>query len=57
MYFIKSLFVYKWIEFINVSSIFKDSSVISSVSYLFWNKESSIICYKYNKLSREQGKY
>ena len=37
-------------EFINLPSIFKDKSVISSITtFFFWNKESPIICYKYNK--------
>ena len=47
--FIKIQFVNKWIEFINLPSIFKDKSVISSIPTYFENKESPIICYKYNK--------
>ena len=39
----------KGIEFINLPSIFKDKSVISSIPIYFENKESPIICYKYNK--------
>ena len=39
----------KRIEFINLPSIFKDKSVISSIPSYFENKESPIICYKYNK--------
>ena len=48
-HFIKIQFVNKGIEFINLSSIFKDKSVISSIPTYFENKESPIICYKYNK--------
>ena len=46
---IKVQFVNKGIEFINLASIFKDKSVISSIPTCFENKESPIICYKYNK--------
>ena len=48
-HFIKIQFVNKGIEFINLPSIFKDKSVISSIPTHFENKESPIICYKYNK--------
>ena len=48
-HFIKIQFVNKGIEFINLPSIFKDKSVISSIYTYFENKESPIICYKYNK--------
>ena len=48
-HFIKIRFVNKGIEFINLPSIFKDRSVISSIPTDFENKESLIICYKYNK--------
>ena len=48
-HFIKIQFVNKGIEFINLSSIFKDKSVIFSIPSYFENKESPIICYKYNK--------
>ena len=48
-HFIKIKFVNKRIEFINLPSIFKDKSVISSIPTNFENKESLIICYKYNK--------
>ena len=47
-HFIKIQFVNKGIEFINLPSIFKDKSVISSIPTYFENKESPIICYKYN---------
>ena len=47
--FIKVQFVNKGIEFINLPSIFKDNSVISSIPTYFENKESHIICYMYNK--------
>ena len=48
-HFIKIKFVNKGIEFINLPSIFKDKSVISSIHTYFENKKSPIICYKYNK--------
>ena len=48
-HFIKIIFVNKGIEFINLPSIFKDKSVISSIPTYFENKESPIICYKYDK--------
>ena len=48
-HFIKIQFVNKGIEFINLPSIFKDQSVISSIPTYFENKESPISCYKYNK--------
>ena len=47
-HFIKIQFVNKGIEFINLPSIFKHKSVISSIPTYFENKESPIICYKYN---------
>ena len=48
-HFIKIQFVNKGIEFINLPSIFKDKTVISSIPTYFKYKESPIICYKYNK--------
>ena len=48
-HFIKIQFVNKGIEFINLPSIFKDEYFISSIPTYFENKESPIICYKYNK--------
>ena len=48
-HFIKIQFLNKEIEFINLPSIFKDKSVISSIPTYFVKKESPIICYKYNK--------
>ena len=48
-HFIKIQFVNKGMEFINLPSIFKDKSVISSIPTYFENKESPNICYKYNK--------
>ena len=39
----------KGIEFIDLHSIFKDNSVISSIPNYFNNSETPIICYKYNK--------
>ena len=46
---IKIQLVNKRIKFINLPSIFKDKSVISSIPTYFENKESPIVCYKYNK--------
>ena len=48
-HFIKIQFVNKGIEFINLPSIFKDKSVISSIPTYFDKKESPSIFYKYNK--------
>ena len=36
-------------EFIDLPSIFRDSSVISSIPIYFQNSETPLICYKYNK--------
>ena len=36
-------------EFIDLHSIFKDNSVISSIPNYFNNSETLIICYKYNE--------
>ena len=48
-HFIKIHFDNKRIEFINLPSILKTNSVFSSIPTYFENKESLIICYKYNK--------
>ena len=48
-HFIKIPFINKGIEFIDLSSIFKDRSVTSSIPAYFQNSEPPIICYKYNK--------
>ena len=45
----KVQFVNKGIEFINLPSIFKNKSVISSIPTIHDIKEWPIICYKYNK--------
>ena len=42
-------FINKGIEFIDLHSIFKDNSVISSIPNYVNNSETPIICYKYNK--------
>ena len=47
--FIKNPFINKGIEFIDLSSIFRDRSVISSIPAYFHNSEPRIICFKYNK--------
>ena len=36
-------------DFIDLPSIFRDSSVVSSNPTYFQNTETPIICYKYNK--------
>ena len=46
---VKIQFVNKRIEFIYLPSIFKEKSLISSIPTYFENKESPIICYKYNE--------
>ena len=48
-HFIKIQFVNKGIEFIDLPSVFKDKSVISSIPTYFENKESPMICYEYIK--------
>ena len=49
-HFIKIPVINKDIEFIDLPSIFKDNTVISSIpTYLKKTTESPIICYKYNK--------
>ena len=48
-HFIKIPFINISIEFIDLHSIFKDTSVISSIPNYFKNSETPIICYKYNK--------
>ena len=48
-HFIKIPFTNKGMEFIDLHSIFKDNSVISSILNHFNNSETPIICYKYNK--------
>ena len=50
--FIKIPFINKGIDFIDLSSIFQDKSVIQSIPTYFQNSEPPIICYKYNKPSR-----
>ena len=47
-HFIKIPFINKGIDFIDIPSIFRDSTVESSIPDYFKNKEPSIICYKYN---------
>ena len=47
-HFIKIPLINKGMEFIDLQSIFKDKSVISSVPNYFNNSETPISCYKYN---------
>ena len=51
-HFINVPFINKGIEFIDLPSSFKNSSVIPSIPTYFQNSEPSIICYKYNKPMR-----
>ena len=48
-YFIKIPFINKGIEFIDLSSTFRDNNVISAIPSYFENTESPIICYKYKR--------
>ena len=48
-HFIKIPFINKGMEFVDIHSIFRDNSVISSIPNYFNNSETPIICYKYNK--------
>ena len=51
-HFIKIPFINKGVDFIDLSSTFRDKSVQSSIPNYFKNYEVLIICYKYNKLIR-----
>ena len=51
-HFIKIPFIHKGIELIDLPSIFKDRSVISSIPTYFQNSEPPKICYKYNQAIR-----
>ena len=48
-HYIKVSFVNRGMDSIDLPSIFRDSSVISSIPTYFQNSETPIICYKYNK--------
>ena len=48
-HYIKVSFINRGMDFIDLPSIFRDSSVISSIPTYFQNSEIPIICYKYNK--------
>ena len=48
-HFIKTPFINKGMDFIDLPSIFRDKSVQSSIPNYFKNCEVPIICYKYNK--------
>ena len=48
-HYIKVSFINRGMDFIYLPSIFRDSSVISSIPTYFQNSETPIICYKYNK--------
>ena len=45
----KVAFIHRGMDFIDLPSIFRDNSVISSIPTYFQNSETPIICYKYNK--------
>ena len=49
-HFIKTPFINKGMDFIDLPSIFRDKSVQSSIPNYFRNCEVPIICYKYNNL-------
>ena len=48
-HFITIPFISKGIEFIDLSSIFMDRSVTSTIPTYFQNSDPPIICYNYNK--------
>ena len=48
-HYIKVSFINRGMDFIDLPSIFRDSSVIASIPTYFQNSETPIICYKYNK--------
>ena len=48
-HYIKVAFINRGMDFIDLPSIFQDSSVILSIPTYFQNSETPIICYKYNK--------
>ena len=48
-HYIKISFINRGMDFIDLPSIFRDSSVISSIPTYFQNSETPLICYKYNK--------
>ena len=48
-HFIKVPFINSGIDFIDLTSIFRDNSVESSIPIYFENKEPPIICFEYNK--------
>ena len=45
-------FINKGTEFIDLHSIFKDDLVISSIPNYFYNSETPIVYYEYNKSIR-----
>ena len=47
--FIKTPFINKGIDFIDLPSVFQDKLVTSSLTDYFQNSEPPVICYKYNK--------
>ena len=53
---IKTLFIDKGMDFVDVPSIFQDKPVTSSIPDYFQNSEPPIICYRYyNKPIRNMG--
>ena len=48
-HYMKVSFINRVMDFIDLPSIFRESSVISSIPTYFQNSETPIICYKYNK--------
>ena len=51
-HFLKIPFINKGIDFIDLQSIFRDKNVIDSIPNYLKNTEPPIICYKYNKSTR-----
>ena len=49
-HFIKITFINKGIEFMDLPSIFRENTVVSTVPSYFDDTEYPIFCYKYNKL-------
>ena len=51
-HFLKISFLNKGIDFIDLPSIFKDKTVESAIPNYFKNTETPIVCYKYNRPTR-----
>ena len=51
-HFLKITYLNKGIDFIDLTSIFKDKQVIDKIPKYFKNSETPMICYKYKKSTR-----